>query len=389
MKKLKLILFILAMSFAALSAQGVIGGRGGGGVPDDNSVDAGKIKDTNSPVDNYVLSYDAATGNFTWVLNSGGGTGDLLSDGSIALTANWDVGAYTIRGLTFTSDVATGTAPFNVASTTVVTSLNADYLDGNSGDYYLDNTDAQTLGISGNNVTLTNGGTADISSTTAVGLNTAKVTNQNHTGDVTGSTALTIAADAVDISMLSASGTPSATTYLRGDNTWSTVPGGGVTDHTLLTNIGNDTHLELEADIDALEVAVNTIMTDTVSTTEDLHSFPFGLGAGVTGNDAGMVVGAYMGGWKVKDNFVRMAELALFCLGSGGDINIQMFHGANPGVAGTAVIASTQVTTAGGEVILTTFSVSDIPEDDWLWCEVTAVGTAPLLVTASLAFHKF
>jgi hypothetical protein len=51
----------------------------------------------------------------------------------------------------------------------------------------------------------------------------AKVTNATHTGDVTGSTALTIAVDAVDIAMLSATGTASSSTYLRGDNAWSTV----------------------------------------------------------------------------------------------------------------------------------------------------------------------
>jgi len=50
-------------------------------------------------------------------------------------------------------------------------------------------------------------------------------------GDVTGtgSTAITttISAGAVDIAMLSATGTPSATTFLRGDNTWATPAGSG------------------------------------------------------------------------------------------------------------------------------------------------------------------
>lgn len=49
-------------------------------------------------------------------------------------------------------------------------------------------------------------------------------------GDVTGSgttgITTTIANGAVDIAMLSATGTPSASTYLRGDNTWATVSGG-------------------------------------------------------------------------------------------------------------------------------------------------------------------
>ena len=61
---------------------------------------------------------------------------------------------------------------------------------------------------------------------TEIAANTAKVTNATHTGDVTGATALTIANDAVDIAMLSATGTASATTFLRGDNAWESVPGG-------------------------------------------------------------------------------------------------------------------------------------------------------------------
>jgi len=56
---------------------------------------------------------------------------------------------------------------------------------------------------------------------TEIAANTAKTTNATHTGDVTGATALTIAVDAVDIAMLSATGTASSSTFLRGDNTWA------------------------------------------------------------------------------------------------------------------------------------------------------------------------
>lgn len=54
-------------------------------------------------------------------------------DGSIPLTANWDVGTFTVTALKFTSDQATGTPPFTVASTTVVTNLNADTVDAVEG----------------------------------------------------------------------------------------------------------------------------------------------------------------------------------------------------------------------------------------------------------------
>ena len=57
---------------------------------------------------------------------------------------------------------------------------------------------------------------------TAIAANTAKTTNATHTGDVTGSGALTIAVDAVDIAMLSATGSAGSSTFLRGDNSWVT-----------------------------------------------------------------------------------------------------------------------------------------------------------------------
>jgi len=63
---------------------------------------------------------------------------------------------------------------------------------------------------------------------TSIAANTSKVTNATHTGDVTGATALTIATDAVDIAMLSATGTADSTTFLRGDNAWSAPSGGGL-----------------------------------------------------------------------------------------------------------------------------------------------------------------
>jgi hypothetical protein len=54
----------------------------------------------------------------------------VKQDGTTPLTADWDAGDYEIRAKTFESDVATGTAPLVVASTTAVTNLNADKVDG-------------------------------------------------------------------------------------------------------------------------------------------------------------------------------------------------------------------------------------------------------------------
>src|ERR1700741_777449 len=71
--------------------------------------------------------------------------GFVKVDGTTPLTANWDVGSFEVRAQTFNSDVATGTAPLVIASTTLVTNLNADLLDG------------KNTGTSGNTIPLLDG----------------------------------------------------------------------------------------------------------------------------------------------------------------------------------------------------------------------------------------
>lgn len=58
----------------------------------------------------------------------------IQKDGSVAMTANWDAGNFEIRSKTFQSDVATGTAPLIIASTTLISNLNADLVGGFTGD---------------------------------------------------------------------------------------------------------------------------------------------------------------------------------------------------------------------------------------------------------------
>jgi hypothetical protein len=98
--------------------------------------------------------------------------GVLLADGTVPLTADWDAGSYEIRAQTFESDVATGTAPFVVASTTKVNNLNAATVNGHA--------DTAFLHADG-----TVNATATINSTLAVGTapitvtSTTKCTNLN------------------------------------------------------------------------------------------------------------------------------------------------------------------------------------------------------------------
>ena len=113
-----------------------------------------------------------------------GGTVNTIT--ALTVANNIDVGAYQVRALTFESDQATGTAPLTVASTTVVTNLNADLLDGVQGAAYSQISGTETL----TNKTLTapkianNGFIADangneqiIFATTASAVNEITITN--------------------------------------------------------------------------------------------------------------------------------------------------------------------------------------------------------------------
>ena len=96
---------------------------------------------------------------------------------------------------------------------------------------------------------------------TAVAANTAKVSNVTHTGDVTGSGALTIAAGAVDIAMMSATGTASSSTFLRGDNAWTAVD-------ALPSQSG---HAGKYLTTDASSASWATLDTDANTTTKGLY----------------------------------------------------------------------------------------------------------------------
>jgi len=99
---------------------------------------------------------------------------------------------------------------------------------------------------------------------TEISANTAKVTNATHTGDVTGATALTIAVDAVDIAMLSATGSASSSTFLRGDNAWAAAGGGKVLQ--VLQATKTDTQTTTTAgwvDVTGLSIAITPAATSS------------------------------------------------------------------------------------------------------------------------------
>src|SRR3990167_9340840 len=101
----------------------------------------------------------------------------LLAAGTRALPGNWDVGSFEVRAQTFQSDVVTGTAPLIVASTTLVTNLNADLLDSQSGAFYLD-----LANFTGTNWTdLTDGGATTLHSHAGASAHTIRENGTDQT----------------------------------------------------------------------------------------------------------------------------------------------------------------------------------------------------------------
>ena len=109
---------------------------------------------------------------------------------------------------------------------------------------------------------------------TAIAANTAKTTNATHTGDVTGSGALTIAAGAVDIAHLSASGTAGSSNFLRGDNSWVTP-----TDTDTTYSAGSSSALGLiKLEDDATQTTAASAITTTAARTYGLQINSSGQG---------------------------------------------------------------------------------------------------------------
>lgn len=140
------------------------------------------------------------------------------------------------------SDITTNNAKVtNVSTDLSLGPISAIAMDINSSDgtnVTLTDADATFAGVmpaAKFNEVVVNNAKVGITPTQAsdITTNNAKVTNATHTGDVTGDTILTIADDAVDIPMLSATGTADGTTFLRGDNTWASVGGVGSTARNL------------------------------------------------------------------------------------------------------------------------------------------------------------
>lgn len=187
--------------------------------------------------DAVIVTYNATTLIIPGAANITTTAGDcmmLISEGS----GSWRVvGYFPGTGLpvgTVTSVTATTPLSSTGGNAPDISITQAD----STTDGYLSSTDWNTFDGKQDALTLTTSGTSGAATLVGSTLNIPQYSGGTGgitalTGDVTasgtGSVAATIANSAVDIPMLSATGTPSATTFLRGDNVWATPAGASPT----------------------------------------------------------------------------------------------------------------------------------------------------------------
>jgi hypothetical protein len=209
---------------------------------------SGDVVGPASATDNALVRYDGTTGkliqNSTATLSDTGalaGLTDVIGvSGGLTITtvSNGDITIDPHGSGTTTVTAGSG----GVDITTTASNANITLTPHGSGINVLSNAQVSSLTASkvvftdaSKNLTSTGIGTSSqfIKGDGSLDSSTYLTANQTITlsGDVTGSgttsITTTIATGAVDLSMLSATGTPSASTYLRGDNTWATVSGSG------------------------------------------------------------------------------------------------------------------------------------------------------------------
>lgn len=166
-----------------------------------------------------------------WNGNTDGASKNAIYDKIESLAGGHDaITLGTTNGLSLSVQELSLTAATNVTAG-AATAAQITKLEGIATGATVNSTDATLLARANHTGTQTASTVSDfdteVGNHTDVTANTAKVSNATHTGDVTGDIALTIAVDAVDVPMLSATGTADATTFLRGDNVWTVPTGSG------------------------------------------------------------------------------------------------------------------------------------------------------------------
>lgn len=204
--------------------------------------------------------------------------------------SRWELGSENLQANRFVSTVADGTSPLVVTSTTAVTNLNADYLDGQHGSYYLDwgnfsnlPDPVVTVGLSGDVVGTGTYTWTNLSGDPTITLNTVIQPNSVALGtDTTGQYASTVSVAGTGLS---------ATTPAASDGTAYTITSNATPANTTGSLVSRDTStggfsagdVDLtRLDVDDLRIDGSTISAQINDT--DISIFTSGNGNIILGN---------------------------------------------------------------------------------------------------------
>jgi hypothetical protein len=261
-------------------------------------------------------------------LNSTRVLGTLIVDSFASIGGSLSANTLTVGATTLnsqlTSTVATGTAPFVVASTTLVTNLNAQYLNGQSGTYYAQ--DSTVVKLSGNQEIA---GTKTFNSTItgSVSGNAGTVTNGVYTtgsyADPAWITSLAkskVGLTNVENTALSTwAGTSNITTLgTIGSGTWqggvisSTYGGTGVNNggRTLTINTNNGT-LSFTNASTTLTIANNASVSGTNTGDQTVNNGTLSWAASTTGATNTTVAASLSGAYSANTADNRTMSLAI------------------------------------------------------------------------------
>jgi len=234
----------------------------------------------------------------TVVLDVGSGTGITVNANSVAVdsTVVRTTGTQTIGGAkTFTTIPVVGTATISDDSTKAastawvkdqgyvddsgVTSITlaADSGSGSAitgvGTQTFTGAGLMSTAVTGTTVTISTTATSNLGTVTGVGAGDTTFIDGTSTGGTTPSISMA----------LSATGTPSSSTYLRGDNSWATVPG-GYTSWTARADGGPDNTI---IDADIVDIAGGTGLSSLIATVGTISTVTMKL------NDTAVTAASY------------------------------------------------------------------------------------------------
>jgi len=247
------------------------------------SISAWRAGSSGNPYLKIMRHFNSAAGVDVMVMDAQGDVGiGTTNPGTYKLNVNGTVKLGALTGTTATFTTVTAALAGNATTSTNTT--------GNAATATILATARNIGGVSFNgsaNINLpgvNSAGTQNTSGNAATATVLATGRTIAMTGDVTWTSpafsgsgnvtaAATIATGAVDIAMLSASGTPSASTYLCGNNTWAAVSSGGggtVTSVTTPANSGLDISESTPDPSITLDFAGLTDMTGDIATTDEV-----------------------------------------------------------------------------------------------------------------------